>query len=129
MVVKEFGGAVVQSVEYLPVTQGVAGSSPVRSATIKKPRVNARGFFSSIFLLLLNRKNPLRFTPFFRNILKPITPQLTKIALKEAYYGYPCIWLGTFRLKDDVVISSVKTALDLVIAQLIPHKSMITKPQ
>ncbi len=41
----------------------------------------------------------------------------------------PAFGLGTFRLKDDVVISSVKTALELVIAQLIPHKSMITKPQ
>ncbi len=30
-------GAVVQSVRYLPVTQGVAGSSPVRSANIQKP--------------------------------------------------------------------------------------------
>ncbi len=129
MVVKEFGGAVVQWLEYLPVTQGVAGSSPVRSALIKKPRVNARGFFSSVYLLFQNRKIPLHFTLFFLNSLKPKSPQLTKIALKEAYYGYPCIGLGTFRLKDDVVISSVKTALNLVIAQLILHKSMITKPQ
>lgn len=41
----------------------------------------------------------------------------------------PAFGLGTFRLKDDVVISSRKRRLNLIIAQLIPHKSMITKPQ
>lgn len=39
----------------------------------------------------------------------------------------PAFGLGTFRLKDDVVIASVKTALERAIAQLIRHRSMKTK--
>ncbi len=41
----------------------------------------------------------------------------------------PAFGLGTFRLKDDVVISSVKTALELDYRAIDTHKSMITKPQ
>lgn len=39
----------------------------------------------------------------------------------------PAFGLGTFRLKDDVVIASVKTALELGYRELIRHRSMKMK--
>ena len=41
----------------------------------------------------------------------------------------PRFGLGTFRLKDQVVIDSVKTALDSAIVPSIPPKFMTMKPK
>ncbi len=40
----------------------------------------------------------------------------------------PAFGLGTFRLKDDVVIASVKRRWNWDIVRLIPLRFMITKP-
>lgn len=55
--------------------------------------------------------------------------KLNNYLISGEYMNIPRFGLGTFRLKEQAVIDSVKNALDSVIVQLILLKSMKMKRQ